>query len=442
MLRKGLPFSSYSSQILSRPNLPRPIRSLLPVMDLNISVSFRRKQDVDDPGCIQTLQGTVRLRADDGSSQYVGSIKAYRIDRRACKEEFYDILGCRGETRRFSRACFDKLGFVHSRLLMDEYHKGSGCWQEEVNRGKIVYISNIFIEEQYRSRGIGSRVLKALVDLDYVNDVDIVYCEPVSPDPSDIEDQTLSMDPSSQARRTSFFHKVRVIHGRVLNAKSSSSLQNGFRRLGRTSWLAFSCDPSHPSRSLDISDEPRDDSQFSHDPVMTGKICQSDFPLNWAILNDKERSPSSIGRVVAMIRDAHEVSPAAIHAQDPIGATPLHMAGMCGHVQAIRTLLELGASSDLNIRNSYGKTPSDCCIEELEEIRRSQERTWRQMMGISCWAGFPETKLRALGILRHAMGLEITEEEFMKQYKFGCTCGSCVDGWLSKRMKYYLIKCE
>lgn len=59
---------------------------------------------------------------------------------------------------------------------------------------------------------------------------------------------------------------------------------------------------------------------------------------------------------------------AAINAQRKNGATPLHVASHCGHVDVVRLLLEHGA--DPNVRDKYGDTPAK---DALFTSTKSQE---------------------------------------------------------------------
>lgn len=50
------------------------------------------------------------------------------------------------ELMRFS-VLFDALGHLKSRYVSNDYHKGSGVWGEEFNRGWLVYVTDVSVEE-------------------------------------------------------------------------------------------------------------------------------------------------------------------------------------------------------------------------------------------------------------------------------------------------------
>jgi hypothetical protein len=119
----------------------------------------------------------------------------------------------------------------------------------------------------------------------------------------------------------------------------------------------------------------------------------------------------------------------------------LHLAAASENLHALRALLELdpaGMAEDLkDAKNKDGVTP----LEGLKSTMRSTRECMETLVGM--WNGYSDEGLSCEYILNKLMGLplnaaEQTEEGYIKQRKFGCTCGTCVGGWLSPRMKFRL----
>jgi len=63
---------------------------------------------------------------------------------------------------------------------------------------------------------------------------------------------------------------------------------------------------------------------------------------------------------------------------------------------------------------------------------------------LQTWNGYKDEDLMLEVLLKRAMGMDVpegTNEEYLRKRKWGCTCGQCDDGWMSKRMRFQL-KCQ
>jgi hypothetical protein len=73
------------------------------------------------------------------------------INRSRMGDAFHQIMDeDDAETASFSLTIFDKFGRIKSRLVDDEYHKGSGVWGRELNEGMIIFIYEIEVEPPVR----------------------------------------------------------------------------------------------------------------------------------------------------------------------------------------------------------------------------------------------------------------------------------------------------
>ena len=63
---------------------------------------------------------------------------------------------------------------------------------------------------------------------------------------------------------------------------------------------------------------------------------------------------------------------------------------------------------------------------------------------LQTWEGYKDEDLVLELLLKKAMGIHISEgseAEYLRKRKWGCTCGQCDEGWMSKRMRLRL-KCQ
>ena len=126
--------------------------------------------------------------------------------------------------------------------------------------------------------------------------------------------------------------------------------------------------------------------------------------------------------------------------RDVYGLTPVDIAAGSDNAHALRTLLSLdplGIAEDLkDNKNREGITP----LDGLEISMRSAKESMETLVGV--WRGYSDDALICEYLLKKAMGLPMVatiEEEYIRKRKFGCTCGTCTDGWLSPRMRFQLL---
>ena len=254
-----------------------------------------------------------------------------------------------------------------------------------------------------------------------------------------------------------FFHKVSNPHDAYSLPRHSQPSQNGFRRIGRTSFMAFATDPSHPSRSLaaeddakDIQDdfpEPAEPSSNAHAPSGNGP---SEGPTG-SLLNPENHLHSIMATsgilgfdasvIEDIVRDTYLNSPDKIRRRDDMGFTPIHIAASFTNLPAVRALLSLppecGISEDLTSRDNVElSTPLEVCEQRLRDTREFTETLVGSLPG-----GSDDSGLRVLYLLKRAAGEDVgdSEDDFVHARRYGCTCGQCTEGWLSPRMRYRLI---
>lgn len=221
--------------------------------------------------------------------------------------------------------------------------------------------------------------------------------------------------------------------------------KNDFRRIGRTSFFGYSPNPSHPSRRI----PPEADATFPRSTpnastqILTDEERVEQFPLHVAIASIKDEAVQTIIQKT----NAQDTTGSLIRKRDENGITPVYIAAGMANIYALRELIALGVGGgddgvSLTSRdNSEGMTP----LEKLEEGMRSNREFMETLLG--SWNGYSEGELLSELCLKRAMGMDVfgvgsdEDEAYLVQRKWGCTCGKCVGGWLSPRMRFRLM-CE
>ncbi|EMD30885.1 hypothetical protein CERSUDRAFT_100894 [Gelatoporia subvermispora B] len=240
-----------------------------------------------------------------------------------------------------------------------------------------------------------------------------------------------------------------------------SGVWNGYCRIGRTPYFACAPNNTRPSRMLAASDDvpahqylgppgppsmstASDKDLAAHYPVHV-IIAASALSVVAQALGAAHRRISGAATVNEqvigqLIFTGYENDAAAVRRRDEDGLSPLHLAAQLLHLRAINALLSLprdtGVHEDLHTReNANGDSPLESCEHMVRDEGQLMETVWRK------WDGYPEHALNVVLTLRRAAGERIEEkdEEYIRKRKRGCTCGQCVAGWLSPRIKCRLF---
>ncbi|KAM5534768.1 hypothetical protein V8D89_011632, partial [Ganoderma adspersum] len=354
------------------------------------------------------------LHATDGE---VGRLESLQI-KRCCRPGevcIFEILDNEGpEIAQFARTLFEvgEGGFGHGHfrtdLITHEYLRGTGVWGRELDSGILLYVETVRVYEKVR--GLPSRMLQKLAKSEHAPPGSFLVARPVPEVPE---------EPLSDEKRTalvSLYHK------------------NGYRRIGRTSYMAYSKNPLHASRSLlatnDVEEQRYDDS-----PIVLG------MPLHEIIRRGGLDEP--VPDVDRAIRLAYTKDPTSVKVKTESGLTLLHMAVNCENVSAVRSLLALPAASGIRAEldqhdHPHGLNPEQACQAGMLTARRTMENMTGNWPGWTFADGAPHI----LYLLKRAhVELDGTSEDaFVHTLRWGCTCGQCADGWLSPRMRYTLME--
>ncbi|KAJ7677371.1 hypothetical protein B0H17DRAFT_1079548 [Mycena rosella] len=283
----------------------------------------------------------------------IGSVTALRV-RHRCYGIFLEVMDIDTELFTIGSAIFDKYGEIRPWLVDNEYHKGSGVWGRELNEGRLIFVICVSLKPSM------NRFFQ-LYASEYVRKRTSSFVGPGVPIPRPPQEQWVSAFDGI----VDFFRKV------------------GYRRIGGTSFFAYSQDPDHPSRKMDRLDD------FDPDEKLTGGIVQ-------------------------IIHNAHSTDPTSIHQPDSKGFRPIFVAVMSNNLRAVRTLISLGMSNeDLNSRENSHLLPLEACCDEMRSTREFEE-----IFIPDGWKGFSDTNLLIKAALKRAMGhtMPDTDEDFIPKH--------------------------
>ncbi|KAG5717938.1 Proteasome subunit alpha type-4 [Termitomyces sp. T112] len=374
------------------------------------SFSFSMQGNYDHPRIFRNIN----LKVTHPELGHVGSLYAVKILRHLCENAFLEVMDDHSdELQQFSLALFDKFGRVKPWLYQPGNRRGTGAWGKELDNSTIVYVLNAFVNDKLRGKGLGSKMIESLLASKYVETgTDTLMCWP---EPATKMEQNEYEE--LKRKQVNFFRK------------------NGFRRVGRTGFFGYSTDPVHPSHAIPLEEDVTEiggDNETNGFKIkgLSKEEIANQYPLHFAITNTKGQD------VADTIKSYHETNPASIHETDAYGYTPIHIALCVANPDAVRVLLELGVKEDMkNTNNVEGTTPFESLTATMESSRTFSETVLGE------WKGYENKELECEFLMKRAMGestMSDTLEEYIAKRKFGCTCGICAGGWLSKRMRFRL----
>ncbi|KAJ3051992.1 hypothetical protein HK097_007002 [Rhizophlyctis rosea] len=303
---------------------------------------------------------------------------------------------------------FDKYGRLHKYWYDTKEFMGTSVFQSEMDEGPILLIEYMRVPPEERGQGLGTCLARRLLEAMKGKYAWVL----VRPGWLGADLEGFSDDEAEVTGKANMEGAIRFYR------------KLGFRRIGRSKWLALAADPRH--RAHEIS--PNDDVDAWDDQT----IEHAEYPLHIAIANQPEADlPKFIDDYVKAGGDVRRV--------DPNGITPLHIAAAFAKPQAVKKLFELGAKADLNTVNLRGRTPLVELQNKCEELREFGE-----VYDLN--TGLEDSQIEVVILLKKAMGLipedrNVSLEGDIHTYariKYGCTCGQCILGHLSPRMRWRL----
>ena len=339
------------------------------------------------------------------------------------------------ETSRLAFGLFDKYGRLRSEFENHPIIKGSGIWGQELNHGNILFVEHILVSKENRRQGIGRTMMdELLADARKKSSLFFAFAWPGIFYRADLRpDGDNRLKPATTTLR---------MQARRFRRATAFCRALGFRRVGSTIWFGLAADGAHKCHTLA--------SDSDYDPPRTPDtvLDQMSSPFQW--INDiaAARDLSHRPRVVVpdflavlqkCLREKGEADP-CWKGQDDDGNTILHLTTSRWHVVCVDWLLSHNFGVQmLDMRNYRGETPLEMLQFELERFRTQRiQGPWNANMS-DRFTGYHDNAVHCLILLmRLGPPASIDPGDYLRLSR-GCTCGECVEGFLSPRMFFFLL---
>lgn len=377
----------------------------------------------------------------------VGGCNAKLIRRGMIRESFWlEMEEPTQETSDLAFDLFDRYGRLNPEVYEHDVNKGTGVWGKELDRGDLLLFEYVSVDIAHRRRGIGTKLVNAILEKtkkkvsERVGFFALVRPGFLRSEVSDLEsnsDARKEAEEDSEKGALAFWHAM------------------GFRRVGTTLWLAWTDSPDHPSRQLEI------DQDWNHPNDPTADVSLSvEMERGFQNLADPAiEAAECISGLKKTFPENFEDDQWQTTDQD--GNTLLHIAAVSCKPGAVVFLLSnvprLAAG-----RNKKGYTALEALRKYLELVRTRRSIANMTLVTSDAFDGFSASCITCLATLEHGAVLgmsrlrpleieavlsatddpsqpDVAGVRKMLQYRYGCTCGQCIGGFLSPRMKLALL---
>ncbi|KAF9007135.1 hypothetical protein BDQ17DRAFT_1423206 [Cyathus striatus] len=155
--------------------------------------------------------------------------------------KLYDSSRSGKSLKNFILTLYDNdTGLLCSEYLPGGSRSGTATFKDELNNGTFAYLSDdtgdeLFVDQEYRGRGVGSWVLDAVKKHSSLEEVQFIFSHPRAAGMSKVGEKN-DREGNNHTKVQKFFRK------------------NGFRRVGQSPYFAYALrDTKHPSRVLDAT---------------------------------------------------------------------------------------------------------------------------------------------------------------------------------------------
>ncbi|KAH1922578.1 hypothetical protein KXV48_005635 [Aspergillus fumigatus] len=282
----------------------------------------------------------------------------------------------------------DRYGRLKQEFKDHPVKKGSGVWRAGLDSDDIFLIENLEIDRQYRRCGLGSRLVRAMLET--------------------VESGTFSWKDDDRIDERRYFEIFLAVFG--LSAY----------------WLVFlvwiASDAKHPSRHLSRADD------YELPDVPLGRL---DLRLQNDLIKALTSGDNDYAEVLSRLFDGVAKDDPRWKLTDADGNTVLHFAATKTRPISVQWILSR-TTELLHQRNNDGETPLDALLAKLENIRTTDYYNLEAEDVSDYFSGFSDAAVSCLMSLNGSN--EGTDDEWQR-LKYGCTCGRCISGFLSPRMR-------
>ncbi|KAJ0416963.1 hypothetical protein BJY00DRAFT_290635 [Aspergillus carlsbadensis] len=378
----------------------------------------------------------------------VASALARYINREHIRHNFWqEMEGPSQDMCNVAFEVFDQYGTIKSKFRHHPVQRGTGVWGDELDGGPLFLIEEVHVTApNLRRKGLGQKVVSLL--LNKAERYCLRATRPraqastlhalVRPDRLTADVQLRSAGKSVQ--------EILTMDNQAYDGALQFWRACGFRRIGASKCLAFSFNPQHQSRALavasdfdphidpanDFEDEELDGAaSFEEAQQRKDRRMRESLPLHHAALTQDDDG----------CRAFFASSPPDQAGWDRIlrsGQTLVHITACRFMPRSLEWLLQNVAEADSlkTCRNADGYTPREALQENLDLVRSQAQFGGMTMNMSGDFKGYPERAVDCLSLLSSPDTPMLTNTCL----RYGCTCGECLEGFLSPRMSISLIQ--
>ncbi len=414
----------------------------LPPRPVNLKLSMTA--DPEFKRWLQTLHITCTYEG-----KIIGSARGQQINRNWIRPFFYrDMEEPSRDMSCLAYEVFDRYGFLKEEFKTHPVRKGSGAWSSELDIGRLFLIEYIRVDAGWKRLGLGTIMAKALMKKAQhrENGMGFTLTIPGWLNTSDL-DAELKGRSKAEARAIKFRHEdTAVAFWRSM----------GFRRIGASTCLGFAMDPAHKAHSVSRTQD-YDPEETPPDPNNESDGDDSDDgnPFTRKERMEEKRmhrmqKSMPVHHAITTIPDAQCVEffkarLAATSIGDPewkridyAHNNVLHVAACLSKPLTSGWLMNhIEKDKELRLaRNLKGYTPLEALQAQLEISRISMDHGMMTICISDQFQGYLSSAVACIGVLKEMPNLS---GGTALRLKYGCTCGQCLKGFMSPRMRFVLL---
>lgn len=386
------------------------------------------------------------------------------------------------ETMNLALDIFDRHGRLKEEYLHHPVRRGLGIWQTELNEGNFLIIETATVLRKARRQGIGRQLVMDMIQkaTGMDDDVRFVFAYPtclhrgedLKERAGKTKRERFDMADAQKAIAIRFFRKL------------------GFRRIGISHWFAFSIDANHRSRNISIEEDPDPleaesflDGDYDSDDsrpevpktrsIIVGPPLGTDGNFDFSeggssdhhhiaeFYQEEERRRQerseyaqrypihqalqslSDAQCLALLKERKLESDGSqghlFEMRDGLRNNILHIAACRSKPECVAWILDSMTTNNSDLkggRNIEGYTPLEALQAQLEVTRLGEYLGQHFLVKADKFDGFPDEAVRCMLALRGWPTQDNSPRWACT--RFGCTCGLCLRGFLSHRMRQTL----
>lgn len=375
--------------------------------------------EIGDPyssfGWLELIDGKVTPQQTWLSQKtQIAECKAYLVRRHEIADSFWDGMTDLGpQMAKLAFELFDRYGCLQPKFKNHPLRRGCGVWNSELDDGDILIIGDIRVSRSQRRRGIGSKLVHAILEL--TEKKSRSFFAMTSPE---VFIHGIDREEFQHGANNELLIRDALRFWRIF----------GFRRIGSSRWLGFTPDQNHPSHAI-APEQDFDLPSFSRQPL-TPEMAS--LAKDLSMIDDK----ACLTRLKSIYNGIPSNDP-RWQARNDNGDTFLHLVSSSSKPQSTRWLMHSNPVL-CHALNQYGSTPLLALEEQMERKRTYKYLFLRREHMSDLFSGFDPATISCLALLRGLEAEQLSAAE-ISRLKYGCTCGSCLGGFLSPRMREILL---